>query len=152
MTQNIEAHPIQSLIDFSTHNQGELISFGFRLGEKGAEPFQDIHFALHSDMLPLFIAKFQEVGTASDILKSQNPLRTTGGSAGYAYRLVKGAIGPSSKVSGEHILEVETHSQSGAGSKYRLRADRAGLESLCDLIRQYLDGPSSRNQALVQPH
>lgn len=151
MTKNLNALPIQSGVDFTTFNNGELIVFGFKIGEKDKEAFQELHFALHSDMLPLLIAKFQEVGEQSNELKAKNPLRA-GSNFGYAFRLEKAAIGPSGKYQGEHILEVESRSSAGSTSKYRLRADRAGFENLCILIRQYLDGPDSQNPKLTPSH
>lgn len=151
MTKHLNALPIQSGIDFSTYDNGELIVFGFKIGEKNKEAFQEVHFVVHSDVLPLLIAKFQEIGAHSDELKAKNPLRA-GSNFGYAYRLEKAAIGPSGKRQGEHILEVESRSSGGGTSKYRLRTDRAGLENLCDLIRQYLDGPDSQNPKAGQPH
>ena len=126
--------------------------FGFKIGEKNKEAFQELHFALHSDKLPLLIAKFQEIGERSDELKAKNPLRAMGGSSGYAYTLEKTAIGPSGKHQGEHILEFESRSSGGGTSKYRLRTNRAGLENLCALIRQYLDGQDSQNPQSAQSH
>lgn len=142
--KHLNTLPIQSCIDFTTFNKGELIVFGFKIGEKDKEAFQELHFVLQSDMLPLLIAKFQELGTQSYELKSKNPLHAAGGSFGYAYKLEKGAIGPAGKNRGEHIIEFEARSSGGGTSKYRLRADRAGLENLRDLIQNYLDSPESR--------
>jgi len=151
MTKHLNALPIQSGVDFSTFENGELIAFGFKIGEKDKEPFQEIHFVLHSDFLPLLVAKFQEIGERSNELKAKNPLRV-GTNFGYAYKLEKGAIGPSGKHQGEHIIEFESRSSGGGTSKYRLRADRAGLENLLGLIRDYLDSPASRNPAPSRPN
>lgn len=149
--KHLDALPIKEGVDFTTFDNGELIVFGFKIGEKDKEAFDELHFALHSDKLPLLIAKLQELGALAEEQKSKNPLRA-GTNFGYAYKLEKAAIGASGKRQGEHILEIESRSSSGGSSKYRVRSDRTGLENLCDLIRKYLDDPGSRDPKATHSH
>ena len=152
MEEKYDAYLIKNLGTITTAKNGELIIFELRLGAPDSGDYSDEHYAINYDSLQLLIAGLIEAVNMADALREKNPIHSGNQSSGFAFKLEKASIGPSSKDRLVHILELGVRGSEGGALRYRVRADRAQLEKLRDLLDWYLDTPDGQGQVRRPTH
>jgi hypothetical protein len=153
MPKTYNAKVVKDLGEVTTANHGEMIIFGLGFAAPEGAPPSEEHFTMPYDSLSLFIARLMDGGSKANAQRQKAAIHANADDMdGFSCRLENGAIGPSALHKGEHILECQVQG-AGAGSlKYRIRADREGLETLHSLIGWYLDTPAGRGETSHPAH
>jgi hypothetical protein len=153
MPKTYNARPVKGLGEVTTAKNGEMIVFGLEFGMPEGGASADEHFAIPSDTLQLFIAGLLDVANKARAVRAKRRSRASSEEVEvYAYKLDNGSIGPSAMHEGDHVLECQVRSPSGAAFTYHIRADREGLETLHNLLGWYLDTPAGRGEKTLPAH
>ena len=153
MPKTYNAKPVKGLGEATTAQNGEMIVFGLQFGMPEGDVSSEEYFAIPYDSLSNFVAGLLDAGGKANAQREKNPIHSGNRDvAGFVYKLENGAIGPSSKHKGEHILECQVQGPGKRSLKYHIRADRQGLETLHSLLAWYLDTPAGRGEKSLPAH
>lgn len=152
MPKTYDARLIKAVGEATTARNGEMIVIGLRFGKPESREESEDFFALPYDLMTPLVARLVDAASKANALRERNPLHAGGPDLGTAFKLENGAIGPSARHKGEHILECDLRAPGNETLKYRIRADREGLETLRALLAWYLETPEGQGRETPPAH